>query len=288
MTPLAIDLRCGTMSAPHPTFADLYEQACSLSARRRDIDALLRAMAQPVPADGNKRERADILHRIIEDPALGEVRGSDNQRLDVAAAQALVSLGRPYADELSVQGQELLRPAPLPPITVAGKARKPDTVEVKKARKPGIRPDRWNVVSTPTPGWITLITGVPWWRTLGGAGLVWGFVEVLVTLMAGGDPKGGGNFLTPIFLGCTLLTVLVPGLLLCWRGGAHSAVLRYLLAILISLSVALMLLLAFVSLFMGGSNAMLEQTGLFIKMALAGVAVRVLLGSSLLAARRSS
>ena len=91
-----------------PSLRELRDQAQKPGADLEELDALLMGMDRPRQSDEEARERADVLHLIIEDPWLGGFRGSDRRRLDETAARALVDLGEPYASKLSPRGRELL------------------------------------------------------------------------------------------------------------------------------------------------------------------------------------
>ena len=73
-----------------------------------EVDALLVGMERPCRSDAEARERADLLHQLIEDPWLGGFRGGDGRRVDQTAARTLVALGEPYASELSPQERKVL------------------------------------------------------------------------------------------------------------------------------------------------------------------------------------
>lgn len=91
-----------------PTLAQLRERARDMEAGKPEWDALLREFARPLGPDDDLRARADVLRLILEDPWLGGFTGSQGRRLDVAAAQALVNLGEPYASELPDEARALL------------------------------------------------------------------------------------------------------------------------------------------------------------------------------------
>jgi hypothetical protein len=89
-----------------PPLDVLLERARAMEAGRAEVDALLLGLSQPLGPGEDARARAKLLQRIIHDRRLASFTGSDGRRVDGAAAQALVTLGEPYASELSKAGQE--------------------------------------------------------------------------------------------------------------------------------------------------------------------------------------
>jgi hypothetical protein len=84
-----------------------------MEAGRAEVDALLLGISQPLRPGESARARAELLHRIIDDPWLGGFKGSDGRRVDEAAALALVALEPSFASELSPDGKAVLERAEL-------------------------------------------------------------------------------------------------------------------------------------------------------------------------------
>jgi hypothetical protein len=59
----------------------------------------------------NAEERAEQLQRILDDPFLRSLTGTDGRRVHAVAAQALVALGPPYSLELDPEHLAAMRPA---------------------------------------------------------------------------------------------------------------------------------------------------------------------------------
>lgn len=86
----------------------LWEQARAPDAARYEVDRLLRGLAQPLAPGEDARDRADLLHLILDDPRLRDFRGSNGRRVEAVAARALVALGHPYALELAPESLEAM------------------------------------------------------------------------------------------------------------------------------------------------------------------------------------
>ncbi len=105
-----------------PSLPVLLERARAPGAARREVDALLRGLALPLPPGEDARARADLLHDILEDRRVRAFTGSNGRRVAHATVDALEALGYPYALEIP---PELLaearaaRPAPAPVPTPA-------------------------------------------------------------------------------------------------------------------------------------------------------------------------
>lgn len=78
----------------------LLEQARAPDAGRHEADALLRAVALPPGPGEGARERAELLHDILEDERVRSFTGSDGRRVGHVAVLALSELGFPYALEV--------------------------------------------------------------------------------------------------------------------------------------------------------------------------------------------
>nr|QKW93739.1 hypothetical protein [Vitiosangium cumulatum] len=78
----------------------LLEQVRAPDASRHEVDALLRAVSLPPGPGESARERADLLHDILEDKQVRAFTGSDGRRVGHVAVMALAELGFPYALEV--------------------------------------------------------------------------------------------------------------------------------------------------------------------------------------------
>jgi hypothetical protein len=83
-----------------PSLHEALERARAADVSRAEVDALLRVLALPPPAGEAARERAKVLHGIMEDTWVGGRVGSDGHRVAHAAAEALIELGYPHALEV--------------------------------------------------------------------------------------------------------------------------------------------------------------------------------------------
>ena len=201
---------------PRPSLAELRERARALEAERTDIDALLVAMGEPLAPEEDARARADVLHRLIDDPVLGGMRGGDQRRVDETAVHALLALGEPYASELSEDGQKLLqRTRTEPPEPAVGKA--------ANERAPAAEEDAFEGAGSAVIGLLAMI---------------WSVVEVLHPVFEYGTRlvSRGPEFLL-LFVLSAGLTLFAPGLLL-WRRelGSVSRVVFVVLALLVFLA----------------------------------------------------
>ncbi len=97
------------LAPPQPVNADpegpqplhlLLEQARAPTARRKELQALLHGLSQPLGSGEDARARADLLHTILRNKRLRSFLGSDGRRMNHVASQAMVALGPSYALEL--------------------------------------------------------------------------------------------------------------------------------------------------------------------------------------------
>lgn len=84
----------------------LVEEARAPGATRAEVDALIAGLSQPLPSDASPRERADLLLSLMEDAQLASYTGTDGRTVRVAAIQALLALGYPYALEVPPEALE--------------------------------------------------------------------------------------------------------------------------------------------------------------------------------------
>lgn len=82
------------------------EEARAPGAARAEVDALLAGLSQPLPSDASPRERADLLLSLMEDAQVADYTGTDGRTVRVAAIQALLALGYPYALEVPPEALE--------------------------------------------------------------------------------------------------------------------------------------------------------------------------------------
>ena len=78
----------------------LLEEVRTPGAARAEVDALLSGLARPLGPGESARERADLLHEILEDKEVREYSGSGGRKAGHAAVLQLVELGFPYALEV--------------------------------------------------------------------------------------------------------------------------------------------------------------------------------------------
>ncbi|HVG61556.1 MAG TPA: hypothetical protein VNA24_23555 [Hyalangium sp.] len=84
----------------------LVEEARAPGVTRAEIDALLVGLSQPLSSDTSPRERADLLLSLMEDGRIADYTGADGRTVRVAAIQALLALGYPYALEVPPEALE--------------------------------------------------------------------------------------------------------------------------------------------------------------------------------------
>jgi hypothetical protein len=114
-----------------PSLTELVDVLRGPAVMKEDVDAFLVAIGRPVADYESPRERADLLLALLEDPELRDYMGNDGRTVRVAAVEALLALGYPYALEIppealtqaraSVQAQRELR-APTGGLMVGGLA----------------------------------------------------------------------------------------------------------------------------------------------------------------------
>lgn len=187
-----------------PSLKALIQEVLAPGAARADVDALLTSLARPPPLEPSRREHADLLLSLIEDPHIGSFTGSEGRTVRAAAVLALVELGYPYALEV-------------PPDALEAHPTKP-----REATDP---PD------LDTKAWIGL------WLMVGlglleispfilgpsrHSSIEWGFVLAVAStniLPASLTALGRGQGLS-FFLGLGLLWLLLAGVLLTLGGVA--------------------------------------------------------------------
>jgi len=98
-------------STSPPSLSELVARVRSPEAGLAEVDALLRGLDQPPRPGEDAEERAELLQRILDDPFLRSLTGSDGRRIHAVAARALVALGPPYSLELDPEHLAAMRPA---------------------------------------------------------------------------------------------------------------------------------------------------------------------------------
>jgi hypothetical protein len=78
----------------------LLEEVRTPGAARAEVDALLSGLERPLGPGESARERADLLHEILEDKEVRDYSGSGGRKVGHVAVLQLVELGFPYALEV--------------------------------------------------------------------------------------------------------------------------------------------------------------------------------------------
>jgi hypothetical protein len=128
-------------STSTPSLSELVARVRSPDAGRAEVDALLRGLDQPLRPGEDAEERAEQLQRILDDPFLCSLTGTDGRRVHAVAAQALVALGPPYSLELDPEHLAAMRPARRAtsrPHVHHDEAQEPPPVEVSPSQKVGL------------------------------------------------------------------------------------------------------------------------------------------------------
>ncbi|WP_163999112.1 hypothetical protein [Pyxidicoccus caerfyrddinensis] len=96
--------------APAQSLSDLKEAMGSPGVIQAEVDALLAAIARPPAPDETPRARADLLLALMDLPEEARDRtGSNGKTVRVAALEALLELGYPYALEVHPEVLEAVR-----------------------------------------------------------------------------------------------------------------------------------------------------------------------------------
>ncbi|ATB29554.1 hypothetical protein [Melittangium boletus] len=242
----------------------LHDQARAPGAGPEDIDALIAECARFLSSEEDKRERAKVLHALLEDTFIEGVAGSDGRRVDVTAAHALVALGETYARELSPWERRLLTEAPTVRAS-PGTGRKPAPSFLKNLLAQRMR--------------------------VGALALCWAVIEATVLTHELGDLVGSEGVMAGALM--TLVLVVFPALAILVEprpGNLALHVIPIVLGILgiVGLTppfVMLMVPLFFIGLSYGGSSGI--DVALLSVLALLALLVRLGLVYSLILARRS-
>ena len=97
---LLADLPEPVSPAELPSPRWLLEEVRTPGVARAEVDALLSGLARPLGPGESARERADLLHEILEDKEISEYSGSGGRKVGHAAVLQLGELGFPYALEV--------------------------------------------------------------------------------------------------------------------------------------------------------------------------------------------
>lgn len=97
---LLADLPEPVSPAELPSPRWLLEEVRTPGAARAEVDALLSGLERPLGPGESARERADLLHEILEDKEVREYSGSGGRKVGHVAVLRLGELGFPYALEV--------------------------------------------------------------------------------------------------------------------------------------------------------------------------------------------
>ena len=189
-----------------PTLSLLVARVRSPDAGRAEVDALLRGLDQPPRSGEDAEERAELLQRILDDPFLRSLTGTDGRRVHAVAAQALVAMGPPYSLELAPEHLAAMRPAR------RGASR--PRVSHDEAREPPLE------AHEPPP-----VESSPW-QTVGLALVILaGAVEVLLWLfILGGKPGLTAKLLIAVLI--SVGTTFAPAVVATTEEGIRNRVLH--------------------------------------------------------------
>lgn len=94
------DLSALVSQAEPPSPRALLEEVRSPGVARAEVDALLSGLERPLGPGETARERADLLHELLEDEQVREYTGSGGRKVAHVAVLRLGELGFPYALEV--------------------------------------------------------------------------------------------------------------------------------------------------------------------------------------------
>jgi len=194
-----------------PTLSLLVARVRSPEAGRAEVDALLRGLDQPPRPGEDAEERAEQLQRILDDPFLRSLTGTDGRRVHAVAAQALVALGPPYSLELTPEHLAAMRPAR------RGASRPRD-----EAREPPLE------AHEPPPVEVS-----PWQKVGLGLLIVEGAVELLLLLFTLGEQGSPAGLLAPVLI--SVGTTFAPAVVATSEEGMRNRALHYLCLALVVL-----------------------------------------------------
>jgi hypothetical protein len=89
-----------------PSLPALLAAVSSPGVLQEEVDALLRGLASPLAPDEAPRARADFLLSLLESREVVALQGSDGRTVRLAAVEALLALGYPYALEVPPEALE--------------------------------------------------------------------------------------------------------------------------------------------------------------------------------------
>ncbi|WP_309894736.1 hypothetical protein [Archangium sp.] len=198
-----------------PSLSELVARVRSPDAGIAEVDALLRGLDQPPRPGEDADERAELLQRILDDPFLRSLTGSDGRRVHAVAARALVALGPPYSLELDPEHLAAMRPARRAASRPSGNHDEALEPPLEAQESPPVEKSPWQTV-----GLVLVITA--------------GAVEVLLWLFILGGMQG----LTVPLLIAVLLSVgttFAPAVVATSEEGIRNRVLHSICFVLVVL-----------------------------------------------------
>ncbi|HZH75241.1 MAG TPA: hypothetical protein VEY88_04355 [Archangium sp.] len=189
-----------------PSLSELVARVRSPEAGLAEVDALLRGLDQPPPPGEDAEERAELLQRILDDPFLRSLTGSDGRRVHAVAARALVALGPPYSLELDPEHLAAMRPARRGASRPSGNHDEAQEPPLKAQESPPLGKSPWQ-----TTGLVLVITA--------------GAVEVLLWLfILGGRQDLTANLLIALVI--SVSTTFAPAVVATSEEGIRNRVLH--------------------------------------------------------------
>ncbi|HEX5749439.1 MAG TPA: hypothetical protein VFZ09_24635 [Archangium sp.] len=94
------DIPAPESQAERPSPRALLEEVRSPGVARAEVDALLSGLESPLGPGESARERADLVHEILEDERIRDYTGSGGRKVEHVAVLQLGELGFPYALEV--------------------------------------------------------------------------------------------------------------------------------------------------------------------------------------------
>jgi hypothetical protein len=211
-----------------PSLGELVARVRSPEAGLAEVDALLRGLDQPPRPGEDAEERAELLQRILDDPFLRSLTGSDGRRVHAVAARALVALGPPYSLELDPEHLAAMRPARRAASRSRDEAPEPP---LEAQESPPVEKSPWQTVG------LVLVILV-------------GAVEVLVWLFVLGGRQG---LMAPLLIAVliTVGTTFAPAVVATSEEGIRNRVLHSLCFVLVVLPCLPLALMTGVALLLG-------------------------------------
>jgi hypothetical protein len=218
-----------------PSLSKLVARVRSPEAGIAEVDALLRGLDQRRRPGEDAEERAELLQRILDDPFLRSLTGSDGRRVHAVAAQAMVALGPPYSLELDPEHLAAMRPA--------GRAASRPRVSHDEAQEPPLEaqePPPVEVSPRQKVGLVLLI--------------VTGAVESIFLFTLGDQQGLAAGLLVGVLI--SLGTSFAPALVATSDEGIRNRVLHYICLALVVLPCLPMAMFASVAVLFAGSGSL--------------------------------